>query len=759
MPELLSLDIHSPDDDRHCAVDVFGASVRIGRGPQCEVRLQDAALAEVECLLRRRGTTWYVLPQGMLGNLAIDGRSVEGLMPLGLGMVLRVGDHRLVLRRKELGPRQPGSFEAPIDVDPRPIAAERPSTREKESFERWQAQLAHRDRWLKSRREERRWQAKWQAAGQGLSRPATPEPEPKSVEAPPDEPQIVPPTPTTAPPPIAALVPVPEPVAIELEAEVVAEIPAFPTPSEVQAEIEPIEESPGADDPAATPEPLEIPEPVVLQAEPVEAPAPVLEPVVAVETPAVEQGPASDSSARPALWPAETEGPFVTDTSQSPQALEWSRVSTGAAPEAPTSPVEEGWPSLREVFGSSPPPPRQSSGSSATTRKLLSGPKLSDPTPPATWNLPVWAALMPATLLVLAIGAVGCRLAWTWGQDDRTAGLLADRLMREQPPEADAPVEEIETPAASWWASTPSHLRLRAQDQASRPGQPESQEAVNFLLHTAHNAAPLDSAVRLAMATESESDGNAAVRNDPLGSLGLSNDALALRQTGRGLLAAGKVDAGLAAYGQAIRMAATVELKRASMPSFVDDSRDHRFLLPLEETVGDLVRDLDERTPGGYAAWSKAIPDVPIANLAVYRLLTRRNRPERDLAFDRLSALPECQDRAAEALRLASQAEAEALRESYPASIKLYEEAIAAMPDDLLRRTWQFNLGEVARLAGESVLMREAWDAARGPSPHDLINQSLVNARGRAGLNKRSGTTFDDSDSVVPSAFPVKVPR
>jgi hypothetical protein len=758
MPELLSLDIHSPDDGRHRAVDVFGASVRIGRGPQCEVRLQDAALAEVECLLRRRGTTWYVLPQGMLGNLAIDGRSVEGLMPLGLGMVLRVGEHRLVLRRKELGPRQPGTFEAPIDVGPRPIAAERPSTREKESFERWQAQLAHRDRWLKSRREERRWQAKWQAAGQGLSRPATPEPEPKLVEAPADEPRIVPVSPTMEPPPVAALVPVPEPVEVEIED--VAEIPALPPPSiEVEAETEPIEESPDADDPATAPEPSGIPEPAaLLQVEPVDEPVSAVESSVSAETAVVEPEPARDPSARPALWPSETEGPFVTDTSQAPQALEWSRVSTGDAPESSTSTVEEGWPSMREVFGSSPPP-RRTAASATTSRKPLSGPKLSDPTPPATWNLPVWAALVPATLLVLAIGAVGCRLAWTWGQDDRTAGLLADRLMREQPPGADAPVEEIETPAASWWASTPGHLRLRAQDQASRPARPESREAVNFLLHTAHNAAPLDSAVRLAMATESESDGNAAVRDNPLSSLGLSNDALAFRQTGRGLLAAGKVDAGLAAYGQAIRMAATVELKRASMPSFVDDSRDHRFLLPLEETVGDLVRDLDERTPGGYAAWSKAIPDVPIAELAVYRLLTTRNRPERDLAFDRLAALPECQDPTAEALRLASQAEAAALRESYPGSIKLYEEAIAAMPDDVLRRTWQFNLGEVARLAGESVLMREAWDAARGPSPHDLINQCLVNARGRAGLNKRSAATFDDSGSVVPSAFPVKVPR
>src|SRR6478735_886853 len=119
MPELLSLDILSPDQEQPRAVDLFGASVRIGRGPQCEVRLQDAALAEVECLLRRRGTTWYVLPQGMLGNLAIEGRSVEGMMPLDLGMVLRVGEHRLLLRRTQLGPRDVGSFDVPIEIGPR----------------------------------------------------------------------------------------------------------------------------------------------------------------------------------------------------------------------------------------------------------------------------------------------------------------------------------------------------------------------------------------------------------------------------------------------------------------------------------------------------------------------------------------------------------------------------------------------------------------------------------------------------------------
>jgi hypothetical protein len=737
MPELLSLDIHSPIDDRPRAVDIFGASVRIGRGPQCEVRLQDAALAEVECLLRRRGTTWYVLPQGMLGNLAIDGRSVEGLMPLGLGMVLRVGEHRLVLRRTQLGPRDIGSFEVPIEIEARGVPTERSEARQRESFERWQSQVAHRDRWLKSRREERRWQAKWKAAGQNLPR----QPEPAAAEP------IEPPSaePATVPLPPA---PVEKPAAsIEIAAE------AFELPP------------PQADD--VPPEPVAIedvpPEPVAIEdAVEVETPKTVefqaavevaSEPATETELPFVQPEPPRTEEVSPPEpvreWFAGTHDPFVTDTNQAPRALEAKHSST-------VETVDEGWPSVQQILAPSPSPTRRTA-SIAPSRKASSAPKLSDPIAPATWSVPVWAALVPATLLVLVMGAVGWKLAWTWGQDDRTAGILADRLLRDQSSESNAPIEVPDAPAASWWASTPSHLQLRARAEGSNPSRPESREAVDFLLHTAHNAAPLDSAVRLAMATESE--GNTAVRQDPLGSLGLSNDALALRQTGRGRLAAGKIDAGLSAYRQAILMALSIELDRAGMPGFIDDAQVHRFLLPLEETIGDLVRDLDERVPGGYAVWSKAIPDSGVAQLAVYRWLRKRHQPEQDQALDRLSALPECDDPKMEALRLASRAEAEALRESYPSAMKLYQDAIEAMPDDVIGRTWQFNRGEIARLGGDSTTMREAWDAARGRSPHDEINKCLVKAKGRAGLNGRRGTPPDDDSSVVPAPFPLKTSR
>lgn len=743
MPELLSLDIQSPEEGRPRVVDLFGASVRIGRGPQCEVRLQDAALAEVECLLRRRGTTWYVLPQGILGNLAIEGRSVEGLMPLGLGMVLRVGEHRLILRRTQLGPRIVGSFDTPIEIEPRGATGEFPEgDRHSESFARWKSQVEQRDRWMKSRREERRWHARWKAAGQNLPRTEPP----KDLETSDIPPVAISPAPSVPPPSTYE-----PPHATEPEAEDVLG-------------AGPIEETDSAtEDPNARMIDEDAPtEPIVAGRE--DAPT---EPIAAER---FEGGEpilvSSDLGARaestfcshPKFDRAEgsSHPQFVTHISHAQIALESDLFPPREAGEPSDGSVEAGWPSVREVVGqtsSAKPRPVKA----APSRKGAVGPTLGDPIAPATWDLPVWGTIVPAALLLLVMGVVGWNLAWTWGQDDRTAGILADRLLREEAAENDSPLDVADAPPPSWWASTPNHLQLRARAEGRKPSRPESRETVAFLLHTARNAAPLDSAVRLAMATSATA--TEAVRDDPLGSLGLSNDAYALRQTGRGLLAAKRVDAALRAYREAITMALSIELDRAAMPSFVDDSQMHHFFLPLEETVAELARDLDERVPGGYSVWEKAIPDAAVAQLAVYRLLKKQGRPEQDRVFDRLSASPALGDKTGESLRLASKAEALALKESFADAIKCYQGAIESMPDDVIKRTWQFNLGEICRLSGDTAKMRAAWDDARGPSPRDAINNRLVKAKGRAGLNGRRQDTPDELDSPVPAPFPLNIAR
>ena len=46
---------------------------------------------------------------------------------------------------------------------------------------------------------------------------------------------------------------------------------------------------------------------------------------------------------------------------------------------------------------------------------------------PERWTVPAWAAVGPAAALCLVLGASGLMLAWTWGRDDRIAGLVAER--------------------------------------------------------------------------------------------------------------------------------------------------------------------------------------------------------------------------------------------------------------------------------------------------------------------------------------------
>ena len=82
MPDTTFLHIQSRDDAPARVLELVENSIRVGRGPMCEVRLREPGLADVQCLLRRRGTTWHVLPVGPSGRLSIDGMPVESSRPL-----------------------------------------------------------------------------------------------------------------------------------------------------------------------------------------------------------------------------------------------------------------------------------------------------------------------------------------------------------------------------------------------------------------------------------------------------------------------------------------------------------------------------------------------------------------------------------------------------------------------------------------------------------------------------------------------------
>ena len=228
MPEATFLQIQGRGDATYRMIEMPFGPVRIGRGAHCEVRLDEPDLGEVQCMLRKRGTNWHFQPVGPPGHAWIDGRPADQQRPLTLGVPFRVGEHWLTLRPADSAYNDWGSFETPITIEPEgagPIDApipeplQPPSTAEpertlaagsssddnEERLQRWQARLEQRERWLKDRQDERRWEARWKAAGETIrarSTPAVPSnPAPsRPAPRPPDSPSKSPPRPRHAPP-------------------------------------------------------------------------------------------------------------------------------------------------------------------------------------------------------------------------------------------------------------------------------------------------------------------------------------------------------------------------------------------------------------------------------------------------------------------------------------------------------------------------------------------------------------------------------
>ncbi|WP_435022154.1 hypothetical protein TA3x_002763 [Tundrisphaera sp. TA3] len=247
MPETTFLQIQGRDQSASRVLELPLGPVRIGRGSNCEVRLGgEPGLGDVQCLLRRRGSNWHFQPVGPPGHVWIDGRPADHQRPLPVGSSLRVGDHWLTLRTASGPADARGSFTAPITVDfrpadeapaparpqpapepppevaatPEPIGSSEPieperarpasasPSEDEDRLRRWQSRLEQRERWLKSRQDERTWEARWKAAGEtirGRGTAATPPPpaRPASPAGPasPPAPSPTPPSPLDRRPP------------------------------------------------------------------------------------------------------------------------------------------------------------------------------------------------------------------------------------------------------------------------------------------------------------------------------------------------------------------------------------------------------------------------------------------------------------------------------------------------------------------------------------------------------------------------------
>lgn len=333
MPDATFLHIQTRHSATSQVLELTGVSIRVGHGPQCEVRLDDASLAEVQCVLRRRGSAWFIQPAGPSELVSIAGIPVERQRPWPPGAVLRVGSHWLSLRtHTQAKTATLGSFERPIEgtlfsaaaAELRHRAAKEPTpapelpdrarsapglTPTSTPTPSWSEAFEGHRRFLRDRKRERPRQSKWRSVGETLRaqfsarRPDTPTAPTQPADRPSavavfdqdkaDAPRFFLPGPISTPTPS----PIPSPIPIRPDESEAAPI----APSQV-SEAAPIEWPVGADPMVAfaAPEQAINPTEDTAWAEPGFFPIVLEDPEPETETePEPEPGPVLDSDPDP----------------------------------------------------------------------------------------------------------------------------------------------------------------------------------------------------------------------------------------------------------------------------------------------------------------------------------------------------------------------------------------------------------------------------------------------------------------------------
>jgi hypothetical protein len=350
---------------------------------------------------------------------------------------------------------------------------------------------------------------------------------------------------------------------------------------------------------------------------------------------------------------------------------------------------------------------------------------------PDHWTVPLWLGWIPATAGTLALGMVSVALSWGWSIDAERAGFLANRLERIRTgagggggngTKMDPLPEWVKPPEPNWWKTTPGHLTLWALQRDRTANDPDAAEEARDFLAAAAQASPLQARARFAQSRQGPGMGASSDRGP---SLALSRDVVALAWTGHQLLVAGKKEPAIRAYHAALEMAAKADLSRLALPTFNNDTQVRRYILPVEDLIGPIVRDLAERNGGSYAEWSAALPPFAVVQLAAARVLLERSSPDAEAAFEAILAQADAPPPAGTtaAVHVAATAEAMALKGRWAEAERRYQQAIDLMPDPSIRRSWWMNLAEIASRLSDESGRQKALEAARGNDPNDEITR------------------------------------
>lgn len=366
------------------------------------------------------------------------------------------------------------------------------------------------------------------------------------------------------------------------------------------------------------------------------------------------------------------------------------------------------------------------------------------PQAPYAWSLPIWLAWPPAVLLVLVMGVIGSLLSMRWASDSYNASVVNQRLLaRTVSSEKEKPLpESIVPPASSWWQTTALHLAQWGV-YLGRSGSTEDRtEEARDLLEAAIRISPINPMARLAKAQlcSQMTESTSLVWN-----LGLSRDAVSLSCSAQALRRAGKKQAAIRIYGEALQIACQSELETIPDLGFSDDPSVRRYFLPGEITTLTIIRELVTDSDWSVKEWSAAVPRNSVATLAAARLLREQGKPE---AQDLLKQILD-EDQGSwtvgrdRAVRLAMCGEAHALLSQWNEAEQQYRQAIDQIQDLTIKRSWWFNLASIAFQLNDEAQRKAALTAALDVTISDDISRralELQRASQPLGRLRSSGT-------------------
>ncbi len=431
--------------------------------------------------------------------------------------------------------------------------------------------------------------------------------------------------------------------------------------------------------------------------------------------------------------------PFVTDTNVVEPLVSGAKesASTGSAGrlEARTG---RDWPTVGEILAAQGVRAKERADVAKPSKKGARRPEPTAPKAPQQWRLPIWLAWIPGASLMLAVGIVGLTAAIGWTRDGYNAGIVARRLADAEISQSPLP-EGIVPPEGSWWSTSAAHLVDWAAYLDRTGDDPTRAEEARQLLDRAARLAPLNPSVRYALARPSP--GEALTPSAVLArGLGQSRDVPALAWVGRALLAAGKKEPALRAFREALEMGSEADLTRAGLPAFLDDPQIRRYALPTEDALASVVREMAASSAWSYRDWASALPRGTASAVVAARVLRESGSPDAETALnDALAWAAEDArgldaDRSANAVRLASWAEALAMKQKWAEARDRYRLAVDLMPVDLIRRAWWLNLADLeSRVDGEPE-RQKALEQAKVADLKDEVTRRAVD------LQRASGT-------------------